>query len=118
MLVTCCIPTRGHFDYAKIAVRSFLEHTPNSFAFIVDDATSESETPSDIFDDLPSPNFRFTQFLDHGGLTRSWNTGLLYAHEEPSDYHICGNSDLIFTPGWFEPIMEALNGGFSLVGPL
>lgn len=56
----------------------------------------------------------------HHGLTRSWNMGLrLGKKSKPwaADIVICGNSDILFTPGWHEPLVEGLSK-FDLVGPL
>jgi hypothetical protein len=58
-------------------------------------------------------------FKQHQGLTRSWNAGLRIGHFSSAwrcDYLICGNSDILFTPGWQEPLLSALED-FDLVGP-
>jgi GT2 family glycosyltransferase len=52
------------------------------------------------------------------GLTPCWNHGLRIARDTKSDYAVCTNSDILFTPGWDIALTAALDNGFSLVGPI
>lgn len=107
-------PTYGKYDYARIAVASFLAHTPDAVVVVVDDG---------------HPNFyKFWDdhrvvvahaFKEQRGLTRSWNFGLQASRKIGAKYTICGNDDVVFTPGWWRgPTALLENDIIGLVGPL
>ncbi len=114
------IPTYNHLDYAVKCLISLAANKPkdtNCSVIVVDDNSEE-------WHDFKFPmlkqldNMFFTSFDTHEGLTRSWNFGLRTAKDLSFDYSICTNSDVLFTPDWFEPLHLALSNGFNLVGPV
>jgi len=116
--VCVVIPTYNHFAYARAAVRSLVRHAPRGATvehIVVDDCSPEW----DAVDWRTWPGGgRRVRFGRRGGLTRSWNAGLRFAFERRSDYVVCTNSDVLFSPGWFEPLVDALESGLDLVGPV
>lgn len=112
------LPTYGHFDYARACLESFVRHTqPGTYhVAIIDDASPEwFQIPFSLWPVCPK---HYLHFVTRDGLTRSWNAGLQLARQHDFQYVICGNSDLLFTEGWYEPLKIALNSGFDLVGPV
>lgn len=114
--VALVLPTYRQLDYAQRAIDTFFETTPDGVVFVVDDA---------------SPDWHYSwlrtewtgrvsihRFLRNGGLTRSWNKGISAASRLGAKYAIAGNSDILFSPGWLEPLKKAIDAGFSLVGPV
>jgi GT2 family glycosyltransferase len=119
--VLVVIPCRGHFDYARRAVISLVNEAarhrePRVEYVIVDDASREWHSLS--WRDWPDPDCRKIRFEAQAGLTRSWNAGLRLAREISAKYAVCTNSDVLFSRAWFEPLAEALESGFDLVGPV
>ena len=114
------IPTYECFDYATLAIRSFLKYTPDGVVFLIDDASPSWR---------PKVNKRFTalgregqvqvhHYPKNGGLTRSWNLGLKMAKEQKVRYAIATNSDVLFCEGWMDGLVGAIEKGYSLVGPI
>lgn len=115
MSLLVVIPTYEHLEYAKSACETLLETTPGAVPLVVDDASSEWVG----FDHSTWPSgTQSYRFIKNGGLTRSWNYGLRYAQEHKFEYVCCTNSDVLFTPFWFEGIRWALDNGVDLAGPL
>jgi len=124
------VPTYGHFDYAAAAVESCWQctNTANIYCLLVDDASPEfyqsgGEVPECIQPLLQHGRnnhapLRLMRFEQNGGLTRSWNAGLHAFMGTAVDYIVCTNSDVLFTPGWHEPLIAALDCDYALVGPL
>jgi glycosyltransferase involved in cell wall biosynthesis len=112
------VPTYGHFEYAKRAVESLVTHTPKDKLQIalVDDASPD--WPTDWSDWPRFAGYR-ARYEHNGGLTRSWNYGLWLAREAGCEFAACGNSDLVFTQGWYEPLVRAVTEhGYDLIGPV
>lgn len=107
-------PTYGHYDYARAAVKSFLDNTPGGVALVVDDGHPEFHR---FWDDEWSVIAH--RFRNRRGLTRSWNFGLQWAREFKVPYAICGNDDILFTPEWYAgPVALLEDDSVGLVGPL
>jgi len=115
MCTYCFIcPTYGHYEYARAAVKSFFENTPNGVAIIVDDGHAEFHKFWDESWNVTAHHFKNSQ-----GLTRSWNYGLAQARNMGAEYAICGNSDILFSPGWeVGPARLLADNSVALVGPL
>lgn len=120
------IPTYGAFEYARVAAATALRHTHLAAArvLIIDDASPAAEalpTHERALNTLArqcgQPPIQVYQFRTNGGLTRSWNQGLVWARRERCDYACVTNSDVRFTPGWDVPLLTALNR-YALVGPV
>lgn len=107
-------PVYGQYNYARAAVESFLAHTPSSVAVVIDDAHPDFYEFCD-----PDWSVIYHKFPGHGGLTRSWNYGLILAREMNAEYAICSNDDVLFTPNWHEgPAAILQDSSVGLVGPL
>jgi glycosyltransferase involved in cell wall biosynthesis len=117
-------PTYQHDDYTARAIRSFFKHTPDGYCILVDDASPywTPRTQEDFAALLPQPRGDRGMFIHHfpewGGLTRSWNKGLQVAAQQKLDYCIAGNNDILFTEGWQDGLLAALDHGYALVGPV
>ena len=109
--------------YTETALASFFATTPGAHAIVVDDASKGWSKQYEnrlrgIAEVYTDSAISFISFEKNGGVTRSWNHGLALAAKENLDYVIAGNNDLIFSVGWYIGPLQALNSGFSLVGPL
>ena len=112
-------PTCGHFDYAIKAIRSFLKYTPDPRVIIVDDASPDWDDPRwRAFVDSGRPHVSHHRFRENGGVTRSWNWGIRRAIDMGAGYVIAGNSDILFCEGWYRGLVEALESGHALAGPI
>lgn len=125
------IPTYGQWPYVDRTVRSLFAHSPSdTYAAIYDDASPEWLTANGarltggrlppllqkLHDDFPNKVYVF-RYRQNGGLIRSLNQGMLDGRKDK--YILAGNSDLVFTPGWFEELRRPLDDGRAdLVGPV
>ena len=117
------LPTYKAFAYARKTAQSFFENTPlelDPICIVVDDASHgpEGSDPFAWIAELPTDRVHLHRFDQQDGLTRSWNFGLSKASELGATHAIAGNSDLLFSPGWADGMLEALDDGWDLVGPL
>lgn len=118
-------PVFKKFAYARRAVLSFFKHTPselNPFCLLIDD-----HSPAEFYDKqdwnvwmqgLPKDRVITKRFSKNDGLTRSWNWGLCTARDMDAGYTVCGNSDTLFSPHWYEGIIHNLENGWDLLGPV
>lgn len=109
------IPTYGKLDYALLAVRSLMRTVPGSKAFVIDDFGPED--PDKVRELEAIPGVSWFRFPNNRGLTRSWNEGLRLAREAGCRFTLCGNSDIVFSSGWYDALIKALNTGAGMVGP-
>lgn len=116
--VAVIVPTYKHFGVAEGAVRSAFAHTPDCRVFVLDDHSPDWDPAWAARLGAEFPHLRWHRFGKNGGLTRSWNEGLRLARESGCAYTVAANSDVLFTPGWFEPLAWALDNGVDLAGPL
>ena len=112
------VPTFNHFDYAKSCVESFIKNTPDTrlHIAIIDDASTGWHDIN--WKEWPQAVYSRIRYDQNAGLTRSWNTGLRLAKDIAAEYTICGNSDILFSPGWYLPLKRALKTFCDLVGPV
>jgi GT2 family glycosyltransferase len=107
-------PTYGHYEYARAALASFFQHTTDGIALVIDDGHPKFRKFWDA-----RWNVVAHHFPDRQGLTRSWNFGLIQARELCAQYTICGNSDILFTPGWSTGPTGLLDDdSVGVIGPL
>jgi hypothetical protein len=107
-------PTYGHYDYAYAALESFFKYTDDGMAVVVDDAHPCFHTFWNHKWNIVSHHFS-----QPSGLTRSWNYGLVQARQAGAKYAICGNDDILFTPGWSAGPKALLDDEtVGLVGPI
>jgi GT2 family glycosyltransferase len=114
------VPSYEHFAYCARTIDSCLECAPDAFVFVVDDASPgwpRGSLPRDLLPFHNHERVAFACFERSGGLTRSWNAGLAQAIGMGIEYAVCGNNDLVFSPGWTKGLVEALVE-FDLVGPV
>lgn len=120
--VLLIIPTYGAFDYAKRCIESFQKYTAHVSheIILIDDCSPGWPTELKYLKTHYDWGHTFfcMSFSKSDGLTRSWNIGLDYAKYAHHKYTICGNSDLLFTKGWYEPMREAMEDGYDLIGPM
>lgn len=121
------IPTFSQFPYARLAVASALKQTRLATVriFVADDASPDArkelpglETAANaLAERCGHPEIQVHWFPENGGLTRSWNQGLLWAKRHKLTYTCVTNSDVKFSPGWDVPLLKALDT-YDLVGPI
>lgn len=129
-LIQVIVPVYGAFDYARLCIQSLWrsdaarQHWLN--VIIVNDASP------DWSDDWIPPAPRSTNrwmIINHErnqGLTAAWNAGfqLTFVDEQskawkpPEHVIVAANSDVVVAANWYQGILEALNGGYSFVGPV
>lgn len=121
------IPTYGHLDYARSAVDSLFACTPKEFepvAIVVDDATPHfHEEYAKVFHSVKQEpwagQLHSMHFQVNGGLTRSWNAGILALANVQCTHIVATNSDILFTPYWWNDLLHATDAeDFALVGPV
>lgn len=119
------IPTYKHFEYALMAVKSAMSctHQLKPHVLVVDDATPhkffDAQSIAAMQEVIGKPVDQWLKiFPSNGGLTRSWNFGISIASERRYTYCCVTNSDVVFAPGWDIEIVNALQSGIDLVGPV
>lgn len=118
------IPVYGHYRYALSACRSVVASLQSCVLLVLDDATPgwpEVDGWADFrcfLDEMPAGRRYFHRFPKNGGLTRSWNLGLLMARDSGCDVVCVTNSDVLFASNWSKAVGRSLESGWSLVGPV
>lgn len=115
-MISVVIPTYGHFDYAREAVLSAINSRDDVVAIVVDDGSKDWNT--DWLQDIPSDRFVLHRFEENKGTTQCWNFGINESDRIGCEYVCLSNSDVIFPNQCFESMIEAIDRGFSLIGPL
>jgi GT2 family glycosyltransferase len=116
-------PIYNAFPYARRAAFTFFKHTPaelNPVCFNIDDHSPgyKQQDWDSWHRGLPVERCVFHRFGENGGLTRSWNYGLDLARKAGCKYAIAGNSDILFTEGWYESLIYHLDNGMDMVAPV
>jgi GT2 family glycosyltransferase len=111
------LPSYQSFEYARACILSLHMHSPFVVAVIIDDASPDWRANSDWWQGTGGPVSTY-RFSTRGGLTRSWNAGMVIAQRFRPDYIVCGNNDVLFSPGWWEGLCWALEAGYGMVGPV
>ncbi len=100
-LVFAMITTRASRAYTPLALRSFFEHTPDRvidrFLLIDNDGSFDAEGPAGDLTIVRPPAPR--------GFAQNANAALDEARARRTSLCLL-NNDLIFTAGWFEPLLE------------
>jgi len=108
MKVGIIIPSFNHFDYVHLACES-ASKTPGAVVIVVDDASPQWPGDRIVRGYLPSTvPFVIRRYDKNAGLSRSWNAGIRICHDMGLPYAVCGNSDLVFSEGWWDPLEAAL----------
>ncbi len=117
MRVGVILPSYGHFDYLHLAAES-AARTPGAVIIVVDDASKDWPGDRVVRGYLPKDvPFVLQRYDGNAGLSRSWNAGLRICRNMGLPYAVCGNSDLVFSMGWWEPLEEALQS-HDFAGPV
>lgn len=108
--------------YTEVTLHSFFATTEDGIAIVVDDGSKDWTAAYEqeliaIAGSYGKP-IHLIHFEKNGGLTRSWNYGLAKAEQLKAAYAIAGNNDIIFTPDWYQGLIEATAKGYSLIGPV
>lgn len=113
--VAIIIPAFGQEKFVALAAWSAWKHTPNATIIVIDDG----ETVNGEFVGRGIDRFIFQQYKHNvKSCTRSWNAGLNIARQNGIEYAVPTNSDVMFTPNWFDPIPKAINElGYHFIGP-
>lgn len=118
------IPTYNHFEYAEEAIASAFSATTNLDVHVqvVDDASPNWPGGEQLLrrfecDDNVKDRYHVSVYDKNGGLTRSWNHGLVVARDLGFTYCCVTNSDVYFPPAWDQEIVEGLRQ-HALVGPV
>lgn len=113
--IAVIVPSYSVFDYARRTLLSLAKYTPNVVAIVVDDASPDWD--GRWYRDV-NVEVDVHRFEHNGGLTRSWNRGFQMARKHDPDFIVAGNNDVLFTMGWYQALIGAINSGLALVGPL
>src|SRR5690349_5795936 len=114
--ISIVIAPRDRFSIAPRALRSLLTTTTPPYQLVYVDAGS----PADIRDELAAMarvhGFTLIRHDEYGGPNRSRNIGLA---EASGEYVVLAENDVLFTPGWLEPLVDcARQTGADVVSPL
>lgn len=125
------VPSYGHYDYVERCVRSAFENSPpDTHVLMVEDAHPDYErdwskhfhhflTDTDDAGNLVTRDrFHETRYSKNGGLIRSLNHGMEFFRDMGARYVVLGNSDLVFAPNWYKPLVWALENEWDVVGPV
>lgn len=112
------VPSYKALDYLQLTLHSFYRYTPDVRFVVVDDATPNWHTRWS--QGLPSEVFKCHRFDTNGGLTRSWNFGfrLIKKMSNRPTYAVFANNDILATPGWWRAMVNTVEHGYALAGPL
>lgn len=83
------LPSYQNFDYARACLLSLHVHSRFAVAVVIDDASPDWEANSGWWQGTGGPVV-IHRYSKRGGLTRSWNLGLLSAQEFRPDYVVLG----------------------------
>ncbi|MBI2888054.1 MAG: glycosyltransferase family 2 protein [Chloroflexi bacterium] len=112
--VTVAVVTYNGAGYIRDCLRSLLESSGDGLEVVVVDNASTDGTPDLVRREFPA--VRLLQQGQNTGYGAAANAGLQAAHRE---FLAVANQDLVFTPGWLEPLVAALdaNPAAGLVTP-
>ena len=112
------VPSFNNMPYLRRTISSFYKYSPWLKFIVVDDASTEWNL--DWRTHNPEADITLHRFEKNGGLTRSWNKGyqLAMSLDEVPEYLIFGNNDTLANNGWWRAMINSLNQGFSLAGPV
>jgi glycosyltransferase involved in cell wall biosynthesis len=112
------VPSYNHMPYLIRTIKSFHKYSPWLKFIVVDDASPEWDTR--FVSQNPDADIKLYRFPKNGGLTRSWNYGYRMALQlDPvPEFLIFGNNDILANDGWWRAMVNTLNRGIHLTGPL
>lgn len=119
--IAVIIPVWNFWDYAVDCVESLLATTPGVRAILIDDCSPSRPPPAWLKSKILTSNGQhiYTRHKYNMQLTAAWNTGFqrTFAATD-AEYIVAGNSDILFSPGWWESLEYASQKGYHLVGPI
>jgi glycosyltransferase involved in cell wall biosynthesis len=118
--ITVIIPVYNYWSYAVDCVDSLLAVSPSVNVVIVDDASPEMPPAQWLRERIANSDgqHRYIRHDRNKQLTAAWNLGFVHAFDLKTEYIVAGNSDLLFSPGWWESLLYASAAGYHLVGPM
>jgi GT2 family glycosyltransferase len=129
-MIHIIIPTYGQLDTFRACIYSLLDTTPADQFFVtwLDDGSPDlTEEFIDEIISLAPNNIQYETFNHTGDLTMLWNYGLAQSQEfidcefedgeNPDAYVAIVNSDILFTPNWYIPLIKAAQQ-YDLVAPI
>lgn len=118
--IAVVIPIYNYWEYVADCVDSLLATTPNVHVILVDDASPLPPPKGWLRDRVQgNPQCSYVRHRYNQQLTAAWNTGFHHAFKVPGvEYIVAANSDILFSPLWWEGLEYASQLGYHLVGPL
>ena len=109
------IPCFNNFSYTKRCLYTLLDTTKDCNVIIVDDASTDDTNK--YFTANTWDNVFYVKNTTNQGVNKSWNIGIKKAIELGAYYICIANNDILFTPNWEIPLINALDGEYSVVSP-
>lgn len=116
------IPCYNKVFWTQKTIESLIACTKSDLHIIIVNDNSTDDTAIYCHELTGRLNAVTTHFWAHQntenkGVTAAWNTGLDIAMATEMPYICIANNDLLFTNGWDTPLLDALDGEYSLVSP-
>jgi len=108
--LTIVIPVFNQFDWTETCLTALKEETKDYNVILVDNgSTDETRSLGEEF------GLRIIRNTENLGFPKAVNQALKVVE---SEFACLLNNDVVVTPGWAGRLMEVLNEGFSIVGPV
>ncbi len=118
------IPVHSTYVYMIDAIHSLYRYRPNDYELrplVISYSTFRGISPEEMgLDKIKDMRVDFepSEHVDRG-LTPKWNTGIRMLAQKNCDYIVVTNDDILFTPKWHVPLVDALESNdLALVGPI
>jgi glycosyltransferase involved in cell wall biosynthesis len=102
MRLSICIPTFGALDYTKMCLESISKNTDSEYEIVIVDDVS----PDNTREFLDTLDCKKIYHEENQGISKTWNDLI---DNSSGDYICIINSDILFTPHWDNPLIEALD---------
>lgn len=99
--LSVCLPTFGALDYTKMCLESIPKNTDSEYEIVIVDDCSPDNT-REFLDTLDCKKIYHEV---NQGISKTWNDLI---DNSNGDYICIINSDILFTPHWDTPLIEAL----------
>jgi GT2 family glycosyltransferase len=114
--VTVVVVPRERFSLTEVSLESLYQNTPEPFDLIYVDGHSPSRIRRYLEREARAKGFRLIRLPHFIPTPRSRNLGL---REVTTPYVVFVENDILFRPGWLEPLQRcAEETGAAVVGPL
>ena len=123
MRLAVVVPVFNQVAITRRSVESLLENTtePDWQLILVDDGSTD-DTPVYV-NELKNRLGNLVSHIEHGenlGVTAAWNSGIALSRALDASYVAICNNDLLYTPGWEQGLLRALQDDslLAVVSPL